>query len=115
MSQKTINIIIIVLISIAIIIGIFAFIQSNKQPAPRPDGTLPPKQGFGAALGTVLSQAIEGDWWKNLVGQKKCDPNNLGFQIDGVYNPSKCGTPSGLECDPNRAGWNKAGFLDVNC
>lgn len=44
-----------------------------------------------------------------------CNPDNKGFTNDGKYNPDKCGTPAELECDPNRAGWNKAGFPDVNC
>lgn len=125
MSQKTINIIIIILVAIGITIGVFALINSNKQPALPPDGSTPPAQGgLGGAFGNILNQIFKGDWLKNLFGGKSdytknnCDPARDGYNLNGILDPS-CGGGSGscnpFECDPLRPGYTMCGDKGFPC
>lgn len=68
---------------------------------------------------------VQAGWWKNILKKSPpvlppvpkpsdCDPNNLGFQLNGIRN-ADCGSPAVLNCDPYKAGYNLLGFPDVNC
>ena len=110
MSQKAFNIIFLILISGAIIIGIVALIKAlNPKFLPNPDGT--PSDGLGGALANILSQAPT--WLGNLFGSQ-CDPKKLGYTKDGKYNPTKCGYGT-LNCDPNRKGYEIDGTPNILC
>lgn len=125
MTQKTINIILLSLLAVAIIIGVIAIFRKPAQPPVQvqPPGT-PPQSGLGGALGSILSNILTADFWKNLFGRKEeypvvdCDPNRPGFEKDGTANPNCGKNYTGCDpnkCDPNRSGWNECGFLDARC
>lgn len=124
MSQKGINILILVLLGIALIIGILSLIQSNKRPAPNASGVIPAKAGFGAAIASTLQQALKSDWWKNLFNKDSdyaktnCNPNRAGYNKNGILDPSCGGGANACDpfaCDPNRAGYNMCGDRGFPC
>lgn len=99
--------------SLGLIIAILAFIRSGKTPPATPQNPNPQPLGYGDAIKDILNEAISGGWFG--LGDKKCDPNNVGFQKDGTYNPDKCGVRSGGQCDPDNYGYTLDGFPDPNC
>lgn len=104
------------LIIAAIIIGlIIVAVLIAKAAKP---GTKTITGGGGTqtpGLGSLLGDVLQSDWWGNIFGGKKCDPKNQGFQMNGVFNPDKCGRPKEFECNPDKPGWNMQGFLDPGC
>lgn len=109
-----------ILIAVAIIVAVALIIWAVKsfskgngaQPPSLPSG---PPAGPADGIADVLGNIFNSNFWNQLFAGKKCNPNNPGFQYNGVYNPDKCGTAPGLGCDPNRPGWNLGGFMDPSC
>lgn len=139
-SQRTINISLIIALLLGITIAVMAYIRSGKTPPPTPEDPNPKPYGLGGAFASILAQA--GGLISNLF-TGACDPKREGYTKGGQYKPEKCGyvaidcdpnrvgfekdgTPNALcgkdytgcdynKCDPNRYGWNECGFLDNRC
>lgn len=117
MSQKAINITLIIALVLVLILVTVSLVKANKaiNTTPVINPTNPNQSTLGGALAGILGGIITGDWLQNLLGGgKKCDPANPGFTKSGIRDP-KCGTPPGLECDPLKKGYNKAGLPDIDC
>lgn len=110
-TVKWILIVVAIIVAIAIIIYAVRSFLPQYPPPGTPPGPPPPPPG------NVLDSLISGlgPWIQNLFFGNQCDPARRGFQKNGVYNPDKCGVGEGLGCDPNRSGWNLAGFMDPTC
>lgn len=115
--NKTVKYILIAVAVIAVIAfaiwGIKSYLDSRVPTTAPPAG--PPYPTTGNTITDILAGLFSGGFFTSLFAGNKCNPNNPGFQNNGVYNPDKCGRAPGLGCDPNRPGWNLGGFMDPSC
>lgn len=123
-QQKTINIVLLALLGLALLIGTIALVKGSKTPPITPANPNPQPKGFGKALGELISGATIGGWLKGLFGgnsnysKANCDPDREGYNKNGVLDPS-CGAGAGacnpFECDPNNLGKNMCGDAGFPC
>lgn len=110
MSQKTINIILIILLVGSIVLGTVGIIQASKAKNNLPPGYPPPdKPGLGDALGNIVNNIF------NLFTGNQCDPTHPGYTKNGKRN-TKCDAGGGTKyCDCSKPGYATDGVADINC
>lgn len=125
MSQKTINIIIFILVVGAIILGGVSLAKAspknNLPPGQQPPGE-GPKGGLGEAFGDILNNVLTGNWWQNIFGNK-CDSSRPCYRKNGKRDDSCCAdtyepyvsTCNPNECDPAKPGYDKCGNFKIGC
>jgi len=91
---------------------------ANNQPPVTPPTT-------GNLIADAFGSLFSGNFFQNLFGGKKCDPNNNCHQKNGDYNLQCCGTASGgwnpsnvdcqNGCDKNKPGYDCNGLPSIDC
>lgn len=115
MEQRTWNWIFGIAGGIALILGIVAIIKAYSPKTLSPvDEAGNPKKGLAGAFANIVSNVTNSDWWTSFTTGGKCDPNKLGYTMNGNYNPSKCGYGN-VQCDPNKIGYELDGTPNPNC
>lgn len=123
MPQKTINILLFILLAFVVIGILYLIFKPADTTAPPQAPPATPPSGFGKGFADILSQIP--NIWKSLFGNKPsnysqtmCDPEKIGYNKNGVLDPS-CGGGAGscnpFLCDENRPGYTQCGDKGFPC
>lgn len=101
---------------------VFKSISASNAPAPVTPGTTTTTQpglwGLGTSAWSAITNFFSGGPKPATSGSVPCDPNNKGYNIDGVAD-SACGKDftncTVGKCDPKSPGFDECGFPDMNC